>query len=149
MRQKEGDGMRNAILAFAIVAIVVAAAQPAGAVDDGFRGRYRIIAYGGSTWCPYSTFSHRVHVRFVNERARGFVYPRHESTKRFRYVRGEDLPWQQQMGERPGASSIALRYRPRTDSAFGTKRRGPMCLWRVRVVPIWSPSAERGTQTSG
>lgn len=140
--------MRKAILAFVMMAMVVAAAQPAGAVDDAFRGRYWVIGRDGDVFCSLPSFRHRVRVRFVNESAREFVYPRYDSTKRFRYVRGEHLPWEQQMGDRPGASSIALRYRPRTDSAVGTKWGGPQCNWRVRLVPIWSPSAE-GTQTSG
>ena len=141
-RQKEGDGMRKAILAFVMVAIVVAVAQPAGAVDDGFRGRYRIIGRGGDDFCPFPSFRHRVHVRFVNERFREFVYPRYDSTKRFRYDGLRPFPWYQVL-ERPGASSIALRYRPRTGSADGFKSGGPQCTWRVRVVPI-GPHRLRG-----
>lgn len=147
MRQKEGDVMRKSILAFVMMAVVVAAAQPAGAVDDGFRGRYRVIGRDGDPWCSVHTFRHRIHVRFVNERVREFVYPRYDSTKRFRYDGRKPFPWQQVL-ERPGASSIALRYRPRTDSADGSKWGGPQCTWRVRLVPISSLSAER-TQTSG
>jgi hypothetical protein len=37
--------MRGAILACVMVAIVVAAAEPAGAIDDGFQDWYRLIAH--------------------------------------------------------------------------------------------------------
>ena len=46
--------MRRAILAFVMVTAVIAAAQPAGAVDDGFRGRDRVIALDNT--CGFHLF---------------------------------------------------------------------------------------------
>ena len=65
--------MRRSILAFVIVAIVVAAAQPAGAIDNGFRGPYRVIAReipGHS--CLIDTAWYRVRIRYVSERVRRY-----------------------------------------------------------------------------
>jgi hypothetical protein len=58
LSEGEGDGMRTAISALATVAIV-AAAQPAGAIDNEFRGWYRVMA---QNWCPGAD-SDRVQVR--------------------------------------------------------------------------------------
>jgi hypothetical protein len=64
--------MRKAILAFVVVA-VVAAAQPAGAIDDGFRGRYRLIA--SPHLCPgQDVYRHPARVRFVSGRIRELVH---------------------------------------------------------------------------
>jgi hypothetical protein len=127
--QREGDGMRKPILAFVTVAIVVAAAQPAGAIDNGLRGQYRAIERPRvGSHCGGSS-RHRVEVRYVNERVREIGPVGSDSGKRLRYVRGERFPWQHE-------GRLVLRYRPRTDSAVGVRYGLEDCSWRVRLVPL-------------
>jgi hypothetical protein len=121
--------MRRSILAFVIVAIVVAAAQPAVAINKGFRGRYRVIALDDS--CPFQPDWYRVRIRYVSARVRTYDRFAPGSGWSLRYVRGERFPWQ-----REGGSLVELRYDPRTDTAIGIQQ-GPQCpTWRVRLVPI-------------
>jgi hypothetical protein len=103
--------MRNAILAFVMVAIV-AAAQPAGAVDEGFRGRYRVIALDGT--CGFHSSSYRVRIQYVSERVRTYDRFAPGSGWPLRHLRGERFPWQRQ-----GGSLVKLRYDRRTDTAVG------------------------------
>lgn len=133
--------MRRVILALIMVAIVVAASEPAGAIDNRFRGRYQILAREapGAT-CRSNSHSGsgralsagRVDVRYVSERVRDFYHPRVERATRFTYVPGERFPWQGELAHR----AAELRYRRRTDSAVGTRDGLEGCSWRVRLVPI-------------
>jgi hypothetical protein len=123
--------MKKSILAFVMVAIVVGAAQPAVAIDDGFRGRYRLIGRdtGG---CFSNSQRRRVEVGYVDERVRT-IDPDHSTLGalwRLRYVRGEEFPWQTDDGR------FVLRYRPRTDSAVGILDGIQECVWRVRLVSM-------------
>lgn len=123
--------MRKAILAFVMLAIV-AAAQPAGAIDNGFRGRYRLIAREEpGSYCQDSSYRHPARVRFVSARVRELAHAGRVWGGRFRYVRGERFPWQANHGR------YVLRYRRRTDSAVGIKQGVQTdCHYRVRLVPI-------------
>jgi hypothetical protein len=119
-----------------MMAIVVVAAHPAGAVDEGFRGRYRVIRRQTlGTGCPIGSYMGRVHVRNVNETVRYInerVVPDIEGvSRRFRYVPGEYFPWQRTRG----SNDYSLRYDRATDSAVGV-RYGPQCRWHVRPVPV-------------
>jgi hypothetical protein len=105
-------------------------AQLAGAVDEGFRGRYRVIALddGG---CGFHSSRYRVRIRYVSERVR--TYDRYASGSGWplRYVPGERFPWQKQ-----GGSPLELHYDRRSGTATGIQQ-GPQCpRWRVRLVPI-------------
>lgn len=120
--------MRKAILAFVMMTIVVAAAQPAGAIDNGFRGRYRVIARGG---CAFQPAWYRVRIRYISERVRTYDRFAPGPGWPLRYVPGERFPWQRQ-----GGSLVELRYDRRTDTAVGILQ-GPQCpRLRVRLVPI-------------
>jgi hypothetical protein len=124
--------MRKAILAFVMVAIV-AAAEPAGAIDNGFRGRYRLIARerSGSSCPGDSSYRHPARVLFVSERVRELAHAGRVWGGRFRYVRGERFPWQANGGR------YVLRYKRRTDSAVGIKQGVQTdCHYRVRLVPL-------------
>jgi len=124
--------MRRSILAFVMVAIVVAAAQPAAAIDNGFRGRYRLIERETSHACPVGSDRRRVEVTYVSERVRE-IDPDHSTAGanwRFRYVRGERFPWQTNDGR------FVLRYSRRTDSAVGTRDGLQECRFHVRLVPM-------------
>jgi hypothetical protein len=122
--------MRKSLLVFVMVAIVVAAAQPAGAIDDGFRGRYRLI--GREISECFGNSPRRVEVRYVDERHRRIdpVHSTRGAKWRLRYVRGERFPWQTR------GQGFVLRYRPRTDSAVGILHGLQGCTWRVRLVPM-------------
>jgi len=121
-----------------MVAIVIAAAQPAGAIDNGFRGRYRVIARGA---CAFQPAWYRVRIRYVSERVRTYDRFAPGSGWPLRYVRGERFPWQRQ-----GGSLVELRYDRRTDTAVGILQ-GPQCpRLRVRLVPIGSETVP--TQTA-
>ena len=123
--------MRRAIPAFVAAVIMVAAAQPAGAVDNGFRGWYWIRAH---IPCANERFTRRVQVRFVSETVRDFYHPRRGTTTRFMYVDGELLPWQGQLAHR----DAELRYDPATDTAVGVRGHGPQGCGnvRLRLIPI-------------
>jgi hypothetical protein len=121
--------MRTAILAFATVAIV-AAAEPAGAIDDGFRGLYGVTStQTGGVACPVHLRTHRVRVRYIDERVRDYGRAGRYSRRHLGYVSGQRFPWQNNRG-------LMLRYRPRTDSAVGVRDGLEQCRWRVRLVPI-------------
>jgi hypothetical protein len=124
--------MRRAILAFVMVAIA-AAAQPAGAVDDGFRGWYRLVAREapGAT-CHSNSYGHRIHVRYVSARVRDLRQPRADTAHRFRYVRGERFPWQGELRHR----AAELRYDPATDTSVGSRSGLQGCRYRLRLVPV-------------
>jgi hypothetical protein len=125
--------MRKAILAFVMVAIVVAAAQPAGAVDDRFRGWYRLVAREapGAT-CRSNSYGHRIHVRYVNEKVRDLRQPRADTAHRFRYVPVERFPWQGELRHR----AAALQYDSATDTAVGFRSGLEGCRYRLRLIPI-------------
>ena len=128
--------MRRSILAFVIAAIVVVVAQPAVAVDDGFRGRYRLIVrqiHGGCG--PLKSYRREVHVRFVDERVREFARPDAKSAMDFSYDKGKAYPWQHWHWHGSVERGIVLRYDPATDSAEGLKY-APQCAWTVRLIPI-------------
>lgn len=121
--------MRRSILACVVVAIVVAAAQSVGAVDEGFRGRYRVTALDDG--CGFHFSWYRVRVRYVSERVRTYDRFAPGSGWPLRYVRGERFPWRRQ-----GGSLVELRYDRRTNTAIGIQQ-GPQCpRWRVGLVPI-------------
>jgi hypothetical protein len=118
--------MRKAILALVMVA-TAAAAQPADAVDDGFRGRYRLLAR--AHLCPgRDDYRHPAKVRYISEGVRELVHAGRFWSGRFRYVRGRRFPWRRDDG------GFVLRYRPGTDSAVGIRHED--CWRRVRLVPI-------------
>jgi hypothetical protein len=119
--------MRKAILAFVVVAIV-AVAQPAGAIDNEFRGPYRVItrAIPGHP-CPSYTSWYRVRVRYVSERVRRYDRFAPGSGGTLRYVRGRRFPWR---------GGVELRYDRRTDSAVGREIAPQGCWRRLRLVPI-------------
>src|SRR5262245_43004720 len=126
--------MRKAILAFALVAVVVAAAQPASAFDDGFRGNYVLHAREkAGTTCPDWSFQRDVDVTYVNDAVRTVdpVHSRVGEQWRLRYVTKARFPWQDsELG------LVSLRYKPDTDSAIGHMRRIQSdCRWHVRLVP--------------
>ena len=126
-------GIRKAILAFVMLAIV-GAAQPAGAIDDAFRGRYRLIAHLVSGDCPRGDYRHPVRVRWVNGRVRQFGHPLSDSARRFRYkpdMRGRGFPWRHTRGQ-----TFKLRYDMFTGKAVGFRRAPQGCRWHVRLVPI-------------
>jgi hypothetical protein len=131
--------MRRAILAFVIV-VIVAAGQPASAIDEGFRGPYRVIAVDDT--CPFQPSRYRVHIRYVSERVRTFDRFAPGSGRPLRYVGGERFPWQGQDGP-----PVELRYDPRTDTTVGFQH-GPQCQrWRVRLLPHrlrWTRTSWRG-----
>lgn len=120
--------MRMAILAI-VLAIVVAVAQPAAAVDVGFQGWYRV---NGRTWCPGADRD-RVQVRYVSEGVRYLAHAGLVWSGRLRYVDGERFPWQTTNDD---PFRYELRYDPATDTAVGFKYglEGRTC--RVRLVPI-------------
>src|SRR5262245_38565405 len=123
--------MRKAMLAFVMLAGVVTIAQLAGAVDDGFRGRYRVIGQRVSgNGCPEDHYTRMTHVHHINERVRQFGHPVGDEAGVFRHVRGEPRLWQSTHGMR-----YVLRYDPAIDSAVGVKGPGPQgCTWRVRLI---------------
>ena len=133
--------MRRAVLASVMVAAVIAAAQPAGANDDGFRGRYRLIArQARSGACgPLASYRREVHVRSLGDWFRQFARPDAKGPMVFRYRSEDRFPWQHTHNLYGG---FKLRYDPATDSAEGVKyrrhlgRRRSRCRWRVRLVPI-------------
>ena len=98
------------------------------AVDEGFRGRYRVIALDGG--CSYQPSWYRVRIRYVSERVRTYDRYAPGSGRPLRYVPGERFPWQ-------GDAPVELRYDPPTDTAIGIQH-APQCGggWRVRLVPI-------------
>ena len=106
-----------------------ASAQSAGA-DDGFRGRYRVIALDDT--CVFlNSARYRVRIRYVSETVRTYDRFAPGSGRPLIYVRGERFPWQRQ-----GGSLVELRYDPRTNTAIGIQQ-GPQCRpWRVRLVPL-------------
>jgi hypothetical protein len=108
-------------------------AQPAAAVDEGFRGRYRVIALGGG--CSFQPSRYRVRIRYVSERVRSLnrYASGHASgpVRPLRYVRGKYFPWQRQ-----GGRLLELRYDPRTDTAIGVQQAPECPIWHVRLVPI-------------
>lgn len=121
--------MRRAILAFGILAIV-AAAQPAGAIDTGFSGRYRLFAHKQSSDCPgRDRYRTRVEVLYIDERVRKIV-ARHKEAwgGRFGYVGRDAFPWQTNDGR------FELRYERRTDSVVGIKDGLQECRWTVRLI---------------
>ena len=119
--------MRKAILAVIMFVTVMGATEPAGAIDDGFRGRYRLITRTITGICPDTRQLARV--RFVSATVRKL---RHAGPwgSGFHHERGERFPWQSGDGE------YVLRYRRRTDSAIGTLHHIQGCTWRVRLVPV-------------
>jgi len=120
--------MRRSILAFVMVAIVVAAAQPAGAIDDGFRGPYRVFARESpGSYCEADTYRYRVHIRYVSERVRRYDRFAPGSGGTLRYLRGQRFPWR---------AGVELRYDQRTDSAVGRDLAPQGCWRRLRLVPI-------------
>jgi hypothetical protein len=125
-----GDGMRKAILAFVMVSIV-AAAQPAGAIDNGFRGQYRITqTQTGTGNCPVpNPPTHRIEVRYINERVRDYGRAGRYSRRHLEHVSGRWFQWQNDRG-------LRLRYRPRTDSAVGVREGLQGCHWHGRLIPI-------------
>ena len=126
--------MRKAILAFVMVAIVAAAAQPASAIDEGFQGRYRIIAHHVSGYCRNESYRRLVDVRYVNERVRQFGHPHSDSARRFRYEstrRGRGFPWRHTRG-----NEYKLRYDMFTGRAVGFRHAPQGCTWRVHLIPI-------------
>lgn len=126
--------MRRPIMACALVAIVVTVAQPVGAIDDGFHGRYRIIARRVSGVCPNDSYRHQVNVRYVNGKVRQFGHPLSDSARRFRYgnrMRPRGFPWRHTRGNR-----FVLRYDMFTDSAHGFRHGLQGCKWRVHLVSI-------------
>ena len=115
--------MRRAILAFLMLAIV-AAAQPAVAIDEGFRGRYRVI------WREINcsdTGWYRVRIRYVSERVRRYDRFAPGPGGTLRYVRGQRFPW---------AGEVELRYDPATDTAVGRLIKPQGCWKRLRLVPL-------------
>lgn len=125
--------MRKAIWAFATLAIV-AAAQPAVAIDDGFRGRYRLIAHDVSGVCRNDSYRRPVHVRFISGRVRQLSRPGSDTAMRFRYetsLRGLRFPWRHTRGNR-----FVLRYDMFTGRAVGFRQGVQKCKWRVHLVPI-------------
>jgi hypothetical protein len=102
-------------------------AQLASAIDDGFRGPYRVIALDP---CRYQSLSsYRVHIRYVSERVRTYDRFAPGPGRPLRYIAGERFPWQ-------SGAAVELRYDPRTDTAVGSQG-APQCeRWRVRLVPI-------------
>lgn len=125
--------MRKAILAFAMPAIV-AAAQPAVAIDDGFRGRYRLVAHDASGVCRNNSYRHPVRVRYVSGRVRQLSRPGSDPAIRLRYettLGGLRFPWRQTRGNK-----FVLRYDMFTGRAIGFTHGLPKCKWRVRLVPI-------------
>ena len=122
-----GDGVRKAIRAFVMVAIA-AAAQPAGAIDKGFRGPYRVLARERPSYtCGADTHRYRVHIRHVSERVRRYDRFAPGWGRPLRYVLGERFPWQ---------GRVELRYDRRTDSAVGLQHAPEGCSWRLRLAPI-------------
>jgi hypothetical protein len=118
--------MRKAILAFVMVAIV-AAAQPAGAIDDGFRGWYRLTTTENS--CRHQPRTRRIEIRYINERVRDYGRAGRYSRRHLEYVSGRWFQWRNDRG-------LRLRYRPRTDSAVGVREGLEGCHWHMRLVPI-------------
>jgi hypothetical protein len=120
--------MRRPIL-LVVVAIVVAAAQPATAVDDGFQGRYRVIAQHLSGNCFGDSYTHRVEVRYISPTIRQFGFSPSDLVRHFKYVNGR---WRHTRGWR-----FVLDYDPATDTAVGVRGPGPEgCTWDVRIIPI-------------
>ena len=116
--------MRRTIACMAVL-LWAAAAQPAGAIDGGFHGRYRVIE---RATCHSGTQRYRVHIRYVSERVRRYDrIPAIGAGSRLRYERGERFPWQ---------GRVKLRYHRRTDSAVGITHHPQSCNWRLRLVPI-------------
>jgi hypothetical protein len=124
--------MRRSILAFAMMAIVVAASAPASARQNEFQGRYRLHARLVQTveniGCPVENYSRSVYVHYVSEKVRQFGDPVSDAARRFRYRPGERGSWHHTRGV-----NYRLDYDPATDSAVGT-RHTPECIWGVRLV---------------
>lgn len=109
-------------------------AKPAGAIDDGFQGWYRLharlVQNPVNIGCPSKEeYTHPVYVHYISGRIRQFGDPVSELARRFRYVRGEEFPWQHTRGRK-----FVLQYDPSTDRAFGIKH-GPQCIWGVHLIP--------------
>ena len=133
--------MRKAILAFVMVSVVVVSAQPAAAVDDGFRGWYRIIARQTlQSGCPKGDYERRTRVHHAEEMELQFgPYARHvnndfAAARIFRYKSGKYYPWQHTRGR------FVLRYEPATNSAVGVRYGAAECRWQVRLVAIGPPA---------
>jgi hypothetical protein len=124
--------MRRAILAFVMVAVVVVAAQPAVAVDDGFRGWYRVIGreLGG---CDSGDYKDRVQVRYVDEGVRYLAHAGLVWSGRLRYMPGKRFPWQT---TNDGPRRYELRYNPSTDRAVGFKYGLQGSMVFVRLIAI-------------
>jgi hypothetical protein len=106
------------------------ASAQSGAIDDGFRGWYRVR---GSQGCPFDggRFRDRVKVRYVSERVREITHAGLVWNLGLRYVRGEGFPWQ----SKDDGRRWELRYDPATDTAVGN-RYGLQGCEGVHLVPI-------------
>jgi hypothetical protein len=123
--------MRRSILAFVMVAIVVAEAPPAGAIDNGFAGRYRVIGAELGD-CPGADRD-RVQVGYVNERVRYLAHAGLVWSGRLGYLDGERFPWQT---TKDGPRRFELRYDAATDTAVGSKYGLEDRTCRVRLIPL-------------
>ena len=90
----------------------------------------RVIARG-APGATCGSYTRRVHVRHVGETVRDFYHPRVDSVTRFRYVDGEQLPWQGVLGHR----EARLRYDQATGTAVGI-REGICGRRQLRLVRV-------------
>jgi hypothetical protein len=109
-------------------------AQSAGAVDEGFRGWYRVITRGDG-YCRGSGGDNgdRVQVRYVDEGVRYLAHAGLVWNGRLRYMPGEPFPWQT-IGTDP--RKYELRYNPSTERAIGNRYGIQGAAWCVRLIPI-------------
>jgi hypothetical protein len=106
-------------------------AQSAGAIDEGFRGWYRVITRGDG-YCEGDDRD-RVQVRYVDEGVRYLAHAGLVWNGRLRYMPGEPFPWQT-IGTDP--RRYELRYNPSTERAVGNRYGINGAAWCVRLIPI-------------
>lgn len=104
-------------------------AQSAGAIDEEFRGWYRVIG----SCSPYRSFRDRVRVLYVSEGVRYLAHSGKGWSGRLRYMPGEPFPWQT-IGTDP--RRYELRYNPSTGRAVGNRYGIAGAALCVRLIPI-------------
>jgi hypothetical protein len=106
-------------------------AQSAGAIDEGFRGWYRVIRRGDG-YCEGGVRD-RVQVRYIDEGVRYLAHAGLVWSGRLRYMPGERFPWQT-IGTDP--RRFEFRYNPSTDTAIGFRyglQGSTRCVRLIRI----------------
>ena len=117
---------RKLFVALFGVVMLTTTAQPALAVDDGFRGKYIVIWNEREGNCGDDQGI--VNIRYLSETRRRYDPKGSDNGVVLRYRAGESRPWQW-IGADGG---IALRYSAATTHATGLAWEAE-CTWRVTL----------------